>query len=99
MAGYDQVEVVQILCTSTGPGSAGLADSWASAFGLTNIQVWGDTTDYMYTNFTSALGGSYPSTLVIELDTMEIRYFRVGAVDTAESWVAEVLSEDHPCAE
>ena len=46
MSSYDAVEVVQIMCTSAGPGSAALADSWASSFGLTNVQVWGDTTDY-----------------------------------------------------
>jgi hypothetical protein len=99
LSSYDAVEVVQIMCTSAGPGSAALADSWASSFGLTNVQVWGDTTDYMYTNFTSALGGSYPSTLVIELDTMEIASFRVGAVESAASQVEEILAADHPCAE
>ena len=75
MAANDGVEVIQTLCTSTGPGSAGLAASWASSFGLTDVQVWGDTTDYMYTNFAATLGGSYPNTLVIDIDTMEITYF------------------------
>lgn len=91
--------MIQILCTATGPGSAGLASSWASTFGLTNVQVWGDTTDYMYTNFASTLGGSYPNTLVIDLDSMEIRHLAVGDAMGAASVVNEILAADHPCAE
>ena len=87
------------MCRSSGPGSAELAGSWASAFGLTNVQVWGDTTDHMYYTYLQALGGSYPATMVVELDTMEIRYLQVGAVDNASSWVGEILAEDHPCGE
>ena len=91
--------MLQTLCTATGPGSAGLAGSWASTFGLSNVHVWGDTTDYMYENFASTVGGAYPNTLVIDLDTMQIRYFDAGDVSFAESTISEILAEPHPCAE
>lgn len=91
--------MVQIMCTSSGPGSADLAGRWASDFGLSGVQVWGDTTDHMFYTYIEGLGGSYPTTAVIELDTMKIRYFRTGSVETATAWVNEVLAEDHPCAE
>ena len=90
---------MQTLCESAGPGSAALADSWASNFGLTNVHVWGDTTDYMYNNFASTVGGAYPNTLVIDIDSMQIRYFSSGDVTTAESTINEILAEDHPCVE
>jgi hypothetical protein len=62
--------------------------------------VWGDTTDYMYNTFVaSQMGGSYPSTMVIDLDTMELRFFQAGAVDSANSAIQEILDADHPCAE
>ena len=99
MAGFDGLEVIQILCRSSGPGSASLASSWASTFGLTDVQVWGDTTDYMYSNFASTLGGSYPNTLVIDLDSMEIRHFAVGDAMGTASVVNGILAADHPCAE
>jgi hypothetical protein len=76
-----------------------LAGSWASGFGLSNVQVWGDTTDYMYENFASTLGGAYPSTIVIDIDTMEIRYFQTGDVMAAEGAIDTILAADHPCAE
>ena len=90
---------MQTLCESSQPGSADLADRWASTFGLTNVHVWGDTEDYMYNNFASTLGGSYPNTIVVDIDTMEIRYFAGGDVTRAESVIDEILEEDHPCAE
>lgn len=99
MDGFEGLEVIQILCRSSGPGSAELAASWESTFGLTDVQVWGDTTDYMYNNFASTLGGSYPNTLVIDLDTMEIRHFSGGNAMGAASVVNGILAADHPCAE
>jgi hypothetical protein len=53
----------------------------------------------MYNNFASTIGGSYPNTLVIDLDTMEIRHFDVGAAMGAASVVNGILAADHPCAE
>ncbi len=99
MSGYDEVAVVTALSAQSGPGSASLAESWASYFGLTNVQVWADTTSYMYWTFTSNLGGAYPSTIVVELDTMEIRFFGLASVSGATPWVNEILAEDHPCGE
>jgi len=62
--------------------------------------VWGDTTDYMYTNFCGPLGGgSYPNTMVIELDTMTLTTFQVGQVEAVESKVQQILDDAHPCAE
>tara|TARA_B100000575_G_C22872105_1_gene508797 strand:+ start:420 stop:581 length:162 start_codon:yes stop_codon:yes gene_type:complete len=53
----------------------------------------------MYWTFTSNLGGAYPSTIVVELDTMEIRFFGLASVSGATPWVNEILAEDHPCGE
>ena len=99
MARFEGVELVQIMCTASGPGSAQLAGQWANAFGLTNVRVWGDTTDYMYNNFGSQVGGSYPSTMVIDLDTMVIEHFQLGRVDDVDSVINGILSEPNPCAE
>lgn len=87
------------MCTASGPGDADLADSWASQFGLETVHVWGDTEDYMYYTFASQLGGAYPSTMVVALDTMELTYMEVGAVDSASSAIEEILSNPDPCAE
>ena len=92
--------LIQTLCTSTGPGSADLAASWSSSFGITDAHVWGDTTDYMFENFASQVEGAYPNTLVVELDTMEIRYLSSGGPTHSESVIYEVLAEEpDPCAE
>jgi len=53
----------------------------------------------MYNNFASTLGGVYPNTLVIDLDTMEIRYFEAGDAMGTASVVNGILAADHPCAE
>jgi hypothetical protein len=53
----------------------------------------------MYNNFASTLGGSYPSTLVIDLDTMEIRHFSAGDAMGKASVVNGILAADHPCTE
>jgi hypothetical protein len=95
------VALVNILCTATGPGSASLAASWQSQFGLTNVHVWGDTTDYMYNNFMSGppANGGYPGTMVVDLDTMTLTEFAAGGVDVANNAVNAILAADHPCAE
>jgi len=87
------------MCTASGPGTASEVASWASTYGLTNVQVWADTTDYMYTNFTSQLGGSYPSTIVVDLDTMTIEYFAQTGIDGATSTIQAILDAEHPCAD
>jgi len=93
------VEVVTILCTASGPGSAQLANSWTNQHGLQH-RVWGDTTDHMYYNFTStAMGGQYPSTMVIDLDTMTLRAFELGGYSSVTSAVDQILGEPHPCAD
>ena len=53
----------------------------------------------MYTNFAATLGGSYPNTLVIDIDTMEITYFAPGDVTYAQSAVDAILATPDPCAE
>jgi len=64
------------------------------------MPVWGDTTDYMYYTFTAPLaGGNYPSTMVIDLDTMTLRAFVLGSVTDAEHAVQQILNEPHPCAD
>ena len=92
--------LIQTLCTSEGPGSAELAASWSSHFGIADAHVWGDTTDYMYENFASQVGAAYPNTLVVELDTMEIRYLAAGGPTQSESAINQILAEEaDPCAE
>ena len=91
--------LVNILCTASGPGSASLAARWSSSHGLTNVEVWGDTEDYIYSNFAASVGGAYPSSMVVDLDTMELRYFDVGDVHAAISTIEEIVNADHPCAE
>jgi hypothetical protein len=88
------------MCTQSGPGTASEVASWASTYGFTNVKVWADTTDYMYTHFTSqpAIGGGYPSTIVIDLDTMTITYFQPSGIDGAASAIQSILDADHPCA-
>ena len=89
--------VANILCTAQGPGSASLASSWQGTYGLSNVLVWGDTTDYMYNNFAGAVGGGYPFTMVVDLRTMELVYHQIGDVNGANSAVNSVLNDTHPC--
>ena len=87
------------MCTASGPGNAQLAAQWQNQYNLQSL-VWGDTTDYMYTNFTAPLGGgSYPSTMVVDLDTMTFTKFATGGVQGVESHVQQILDQDHPCAD
>lgn len=53
----------------------------------------------MYNNFAATLGGSYPNTIVVDIDTMEITYFGAGDVTAAQGAVDEILASPHPCAE
>ena len=87
------------MCTSSGPGNAQLAAQWQNQFNLDSL-VWGDTTDYMYTNFTGPLGGgSYPSTMLVDLDTMTFTQFAQGGVQGVEANLQQILAAEHPCAE
>ena len=87
------------MCTSSGPGSAALASSWQAQHGLQDVLVWGDTTDYMYQNFSTQLGGSYPFTMVVKLDTMELTYMSLGDVHSATSAIDAILADVDECAE
>ena len=89
--------LANVLCTASGPGSAALASSWGSQYNLSNVLVWGDTTDYMYYNFAGAVGGGYPFTMVIDLRTMELVYHQIGAVHSASSAINGVLNNVHEC--
>ena len=53
----------------------------------------------MYYNFAAQLGGSYPFTMVIKLDTMELTYMDIGDVDYASNAIDAILANPHPCAE
>ena len=54
----------------------------------------------MYYDFTSTIGGSYPATTVIKLDTMEITYFAGGDISAAASAIQAILDEEQdPCSE
>ena len=53
----------------------------------------------MYQNFSAQLGGAYPFTMVIKLDTMELTYMSVGDVHSASNAIDAILADPHPCAE
>ena len=100
MAANDDVALVQTLCTSTGPGSAELADWWASNFGMNDVAVWGDTQDYLFANFSAQTGGGYPNSIIVDLDTMEILSVSGGGPTALEGTINGFLSDEpHPCAE
>ena len=92
---------MNILCTSSGPGSASLAASWSATHSLTTVHVWGDTTDYMYTNFCSVapIGGNYPSAMVINLETMELTYLELSGVASTESAIQAIIDGADECAD
>ena len=101
MASHPGLAIVQTMVTQTGPGNAALAASWAATYGLTNVHVWADTTNYMYWNFTSqpSIGGYYPSTLIIDADTMTMTVLQQTGVSTLTSAVDAILDAEHPCAD
>ncbi len=100
LSGKPGLAIVTIMCMSTGPGDADVAASWASDHNLTNVKVWGDTTDYMYANFCSQApyNGSYPSVIVADIDTMQITHGQVGGMSGAEGAIDTILQAEHPCA-
>ena len=105
MEGYQNsrpgLQVVQTLCTASGPGSAALAAQWASQYGFNNAQAWGDTTDYFYTTWMSQapFGGGYPGHMVVDLDTMTYTAGAPGGPNAAASAIQAILDADHPCAD
>jgi hypothetical protein len=101
LASHPGLAIVTIMCTQSGPGTASEVATWASNYGLTNVKVWADTTDYMYTNFTSqpAIGGGYPSTIVIDLDTMTIKYFALTGIESTTSVIDAIYAAADPCAD
>jgi hypothetical protein len=99
MASNPGLAIANILCKVDGPGDAAEAAAWAASYNLTNVMVWGDTTDYMYTNFGQALDGSYPFTMVVDIDTMELVYLQGGDSSGAMSSIQAILNADHTCAD
>lgn len=89
--------LANIMCTSQGGGTASLASSWESQHGLTNVLVWGDTTDYMFNTFAGAVGGGYPFTMVVDLRTMELVYHDLGDVQAATTAINSVLDNTMEC--
>jgi hypothetical protein len=89
------------MCTASGPGSAALAQNWADTFGLTNVHVWGDTTDYVFNNFAgpAPINGSYPNVMVVEFDTMTLDFIGIGGLDQVGAYVAEILDTVDDCAD
>jgi len=63
--------------------------------------VWGDTEDYMYYNFCSVapISSSYPSNMVINLETMELTYLELGSVTATASAVQAIIDSADECAE
>jgi len=99
LASNPGLAIANILCKQAGPGDAAEAAAWAASHNLTNVMVWGDTADYMYTNFGQALGGSYPFTMVVDIDTMELVYLQGGGSSGAMSSIQTILNADHSCAD
>jgi len=99
LASHPGLAIIQTMVTQSGPGSAALAASWADTYNLTNVHVWGDTTNYMNINFTSQFGGYYPSTMIIDADTMTMTAFQQAGITTLASAIDEITSAEHPCAE
>ena len=90
--------VLNTLVKQSGNGDAAEAAAWETSHNLTNVLVWADTTSYTYFNFGQALDGSYPFTMVVDIDTMELIYLQVGGSAGAMSSVQAILNADHPCA-
>ena len=101
MAARPGLAIINTLSKSTGPGDAAEAASWAADHDLVNVHVWGDTDDVIYYDFASqpSIGGGYPFTMVIDVDTMTMTYFEPGGIDYADSAIQDILDADHPCAD
>jgi len=101
LASHPGLAIVNTIVTASGPGSASLAASWADAFGLTNVHVWGDTDDYFYFNFMDGppFNTYYPGTIVIDVDTMTITDLVPSGTSSADSAIHDILEADHPCAD
>ena len=92
------LQIVTLVGANFVPGSASDAASWQAAHQLDQVIVWADTTDYFFWNFAPAGVSMYPSTMVINLDTMEMTYFGLDTIDSASSAIQEIMNADHPCA-
>jgi hypothetical protein len=101
LAAHPGLAIINTLSKSTGPGDAAEAASWEAAHGLTNVYVWADTTDVIYYDFASqpSIGGGYPFSMVVDVDTMTMTYFSSGGLDYAESAIQAILDAEHPCAD
>ena len=101
MAARPGLAIVNTLSQSASAGTAAEAATWEAAHSLVNVHVWADTTDDVYYDFASqpSIGGGYPFTIVIDLDTMVMTYFQPGQVADAASAVQTILDAAHPCAD
>ena len=53
--------------------------------------------DYMFNNFSGAVGGGYPFTMVVDLRTMELVYLDIGDVQAAISSIDSVIANSQEC--
>ncbi len=99
MASNPGLAVLNTLVKQSGSGDAAEAAAWETTHNLTNVLVWADTTSYTYFNFGQALGGYYPFTMVVDIDTMELVYLLDTSSAEAMSSVQAILNADHTCAD
>lgn len=101
MAARPGLAIVNAMTGASAAGTAAEAASWAAAHDLTNVHVWADTTDWFYYQFASqaSIGGGYPFTMVLDVDTMTLTYFQPGQIDAASSAIQAILGAEHPCAD
>ncbi|MCK9462231.1 MAG: hypothetical protein M0R80_21600 [Proteobacteria bacterium] len=101
MAARPGLAIINTLSKSDGPGDAAEAASWAAAHDLTNVLVWADTDDIIYSDFASQtlIDGGYPFTMVVDADTMTMTYFQPGQISSASSAIQAILDAEHPCAD
>jgi len=99
MTSHPGLAIVTIMTKQSSPGTAEEVATWAETYGLTNVKVWADTTNYMYFNFTTQFGGAYPSSMIIDLDTMTMTAFQQTGVESLTGAIDTILNAEHPCAD
>ena len=101
MAARPGLAIVNTLTQYDSAGTAEEAAAWQADHDLVNVHVWADTTDDIYYDFASQplIGGGYPFTMVIDVDTMELTYFQPGQISSASSAIQAILDAEHPCAD
>ena len=101
MAARPGLAIVNTLTQASSAGTAEEAAAWQADHDLVNVHVWADTTDDIYYDFASqpSIGGGYPFTMVIDVDTMTMTYFEPGGIDYGDGAIQAILDADHPCAD